>query len=101
MRSTGSPKDRLALTDEIAFIAAGAAPVPRIAAHRVSLKQYRRHPRWAFRDPATHALEPVYSVHYNDYAASSRAHRWPTTSASSERAGRYTRSRTGWVTPAS
>jgi hypothetical protein len=21
------------------------------------------------RDPATHALEPVYSVHYNDYAA--------------------------------
>ena len=62
-------KGPIGLTDEIAFIAAGAAPVPRIAAHRVSLKQYRRHPRWAFRDPATHALEPVYSVHYNDYAA--------------------------------
>jgi acyl dehydratase len=62
-------KGPIGLTDEIAFIAAGAAPVPRIAAHRVSLQQYRRHPRWAFRDPATHALEPVYSVHYNDYAA--------------------------------
>lgn len=62
-------KGPLGLTDEIAFIAAGAAPIPRLAAHRVSLKRYRRHPRWAFRDPATHALEPVYSVHYNDYAA--------------------------------
>jgi len=62
-------KGPIGLTDEIAFIAGGAAPIPRVAAHRVSLKQYRRHPRWAFRDPATHALEPVYSVHYNDYAA--------------------------------
>src|SRR5688572_7715093 len=25
--------------------------------------------KWAYRDPRTHALEPVYSVHYNDYAA--------------------------------
>ena len=65
----GVTKGPIGLTDEIAFIAAGAAPVPRIAAHRVSLKHYRRHPRWAFRDPSTHALEPVYSVHYNDYAA--------------------------------
>ena len=32
-------------------------------------RSYRRHPRWAYRDPVTHALEPVYSVHYNDYAA--------------------------------
>jgi acyl dehydratase len=62
-------KGPVGLTDEIAFIAAGAAPIPRLGAHRVSLKRYRRHPRWAYRDPATHALEPVYSVHYNDYAA--------------------------------
>jgi len=62
-------KGPLGLTDEIAFVAAGAAPIPRVAAHRVSLKQYRKHPKWAFRDPRTHALEPVYSVHYNDYAA--------------------------------
>ena len=62
-------KGPIGLTDEIAFIAAGAAPIPRIAAHRVALRSYRRHPRWAYRDPTTHALEPVYSVHYNDYAA--------------------------------
>ncbi len=62
-------KGPIGLTDEIAYIAAGAAPIPRVAAHRVALKRYHRHPRWAFRDPTTHALEPVYSVHYNDYAA--------------------------------
>ncbi len=62
-------KGPLGLTDEIAFIAAGAAPIPRVAAHRVALPRYRRHSRWAYRDPVTHALEPVYSVHYNDYAA--------------------------------
>ncbi len=62
-------KGPLGLTDEIAYIAAGAAPIPRVAAHGVALRRYRRHPRWAYRDPTTHALEPVYSVHYNDYAA--------------------------------
>jgi len=62
-------KGPIGLTDEIAFIAGGAAPIPRVAAHRVALARYKRHPRWAFRDPSTHALEPVYSVHYNDYAA--------------------------------
>ncbi|HME02395.1 MAG TPA: MaoC family dehydratase N-terminal domain-containing protein [Solirubrobacteraceae bacterium] len=62
-------KGPLGLTDEIAFIASGAAPIPRLAAHRVGLRRYRRHPKWAYRDPNTFALEPVYSVHYNDYAA--------------------------------
>jgi acyl dehydratase len=62
-------KGPLGLTDFIAFIAAGAAPIPRVSAHSVALKRYRKHPKWAFRDPKTHALEPVYSVHYNDYAA--------------------------------
>jgi hypothetical protein len=62
-------KGPLGLTDFIAFIAAGAAPIPRIAAHGVALRRYKKHPKWAFRDPRTHALEPVYSVHYNDYAA--------------------------------
>jgi acyl dehydratase len=62
-------KGPIGLTDEIAYIAAGAAPIPRIAAHGVALRRYRKHPKWAFRDPATNALEPVYSVHYNDYAA--------------------------------
>jgi acyl dehydratase len=62
-------KGPLGLTDFIAFIAAGAAPIPRVSAHSVALKKYRKHPKWAFRDPKTNALEPVYSVHYNDYAA--------------------------------
>jgi acyl dehydratase len=62
-------KGPLGLTDFIAFIAGGSAPIPRVAAHAVSLRRYHKHPKWAFRDPRTHALEPVYSVHYNDYAA--------------------------------
>lgn len=62
-------KGPLGLTDFIAFIAAGAAPIPRVSSHGVALRRYRKHPKWAFRDPRTHALEPVYSVHYNDYAA--------------------------------
>ena len=63
-------KGPIGLTDEIAFIAAGAAPIPRLVGASVwRCKRYRKHPKWAFRDPRTHALEPVYSVHYNDYAA--------------------------------
>ena len=62
-------KGPMGLTDFIAFVASGAAPIPRLAAHGVALRRYHKHPRWAFRDPETHALEPVYSVHYNDYAA--------------------------------
>jgi acyl dehydratase len=62
-------KGPLGLSDEVAFVASGAAPIPRVAANGVSLRRYKRHPKWAYRDPSTHALEPVYSVHYNDYAA--------------------------------
>jgi len=62
-------KGPIGLTDEIAFVASGAAPIPRLSAHSVALKKYKKHPKWAFRDPHTMALEPVYSVHYNDYAA--------------------------------
>lgn len=62
-------KGPVGLTDEIAFIASGAAPIPRISAHAVSLQKYRSHPKWAFRDPDTQALEPIYAVHYNANAA--------------------------------
>jgi acyl dehydratase len=62
-------KGPIGLTDEIAFVASGAAPIPRLSAHGVALRKYKKHPKWAFRDPSTNALEPVYSVHYNDYAA--------------------------------
>jgi acyl dehydratase len=62
-------KGPLGLTDEIAFVATGAAPIPRIAANGAAVRRYARHPKWAFRDPVTHAWEPVYAVHYNEFAA--------------------------------
>jgi acyl dehydratase len=65
----GLIKGPIGLTDEIAFVATGAAPVPRLAAHGVALRRYQKHPKWAFRDPETKALEPIYAVHYNKHAA--------------------------------
>jgi hypothetical protein len=62
-------KGPLGATDEIAFVATGAAPIPRIAANGAALRRYASHPKWAFRDPTTHAWEPIYAVHYNEYAA--------------------------------
>jgi acyl dehydratase len=60
-------KGPFGLTDMIAYCV-GAAPV-NILAHGAALNMYRRHPAWAFRDPATFALEPIYGVHYNKAAA--------------------------------
>jgi hypothetical protein len=62
-------KGPIGMTDEIAFLIGGGAPIPRLAAHGVQLRQYHNHPAWAYRDPNTHALEPIYSVHYNKEAA--------------------------------
>ena len=62
-------KGPLGLTDIIAYCV-GSAPV-QIMAHGVALREYERHPAWAFRDPDTGAKEPVYGVHYNRQAASS------------------------------
>lgn len=62
-------KGPIGLTDEIAFVASGAAPIPRLAAHGVALRRYKKHPGWAYRDPVTSALEPVYAVHYSNGAA--------------------------------
>jgi acyl dehydratase len=58
----------LGLTDMIAYIAGGAIPL-RFQAHGVALREYHRHPAFAFRDPETGALEPVFAVHYNKAAA--------------------------------
>lgn len=55
------------LTDMIAYCV-GAAPV-QLAAHGVQLRQYKKHPAWAFREPGLGSWEPVYSVHYLDSAA--------------------------------
>ena len=35
----------------------------------MALREYRKHPAWAFRDPVSSALEPIYAVHYNKAAA--------------------------------
>jgi acyl dehydratase len=62
-------KGPIGTTDEVAFLVGGGAPIPRLRAHGVALRQYRMHPAWAFRDPNTHALEPIFAVHYNIQAA--------------------------------
>lgn len=60
-------KGPLGLTDIIAYCV-GASPV-QLQAHGLALRQYKNHPAWAFRDPDTFALEPIYGVHYNKAAA--------------------------------
>ncbi len=62
-------KGPIGLTDEVAFIAGGGTPIPRLKAHAAALRDYAAHPAWAFRDPVTGALEPIYAVHYNKAAA--------------------------------
>jgi acyl dehydratase len=62
-------KGPIGLTDEIAFVAGGGTPIPRLKAHAAALHDYHAHPAWAFRDPVTNAREPIYSVHYNLQAA--------------------------------
>ena len=68
-------KGPFGLTDMIAYCV-GAAPV-QIAAHGVQLREYRKHPAWAFRDSQTCAWEPVYGVHYNKAAANAAGLPYP------------------------
>jgi acyl dehydratase len=60
-------KGPVGLTDEIAF-AAGCGGLY-LRAHGASLREYLKHPAWAFRDPHTCSLEPMAGVHYNQAAA--------------------------------
>ena len=62
-------KGPLGVTDEIAYVIGGGVPIPRLQAHGVALRSYHKHPAWAFRDPNTAALEPIFAVHYNRAAA--------------------------------
>lgn len=62
-------KGPLGTTDEVAYVIGGGVPIPRVAAHGVAMAAYRKHPAWAFRDPNTKALEPIFAVHYNKQAA--------------------------------
>lgn len=68
-------KGPLGVSDVIAYCI-GASPSP-IRAHGSALRYYREHPAWAFRDPHTSAMEPVYSVHYNQAAANASGLPYP------------------------
>jgi len=68
-------KGPFGLTDMIAFCV-GAAPV-QLLAHHMALELYHRHSAWAFRDPMTYALEPIYGVHYNKAAANAAGLPYP------------------------
>ncbi|MFO8101131.1 MAG: MaoC family dehydratase N-terminal domain-containing protein [Dehalococcoidia bacterium] len=65
----------LGLSDIIAYCI-GASPV-QIKAHGLALREYRKHPPWAFRDESTFALEPIYGVHYNKAAAAAAGLPYP------------------------
>ena len=62
-------KGPLSVTDEIAYIIGGGVPIPRLQAHGVALRSYKKHPAWMFRDPNTMGYEPIFAVHYNKSAA--------------------------------
>jgi acyl dehydratase len=62
-------KGPLGVTDMIAWCI-GSSPV-QLKALGAALRDYRRHPGWAFRDPNTGALEPTFAVHYHTDAAKS------------------------------
>ncbi|WP_432825612.1 FAS1-like dehydratase domain-containing protein [Dactylosporangium sp. CA-092794] len=62
-------KGPLCATDMIAWYL-GSQPVY-APAHEMALRHYRRHPKWAFRNPALGVLEPNIRVHENIDAARS------------------------------
>ena len=62
-------KGPLGVSDMIAWCI-GSCPV-QLKALGAALRDYRRHPGWAFRDPNTGALEPTFAVHYHVDAAKS------------------------------
>lgn len=69
-------KGPLGLTDMIAFFIGGGAPV-KLEAHSIALRKYRQKPNWAFRDPQTSALEPIFAVHYNKSASNAMGLPYP------------------------
>ena len=62
-------KGPLCSTDMIAWYS-GSTPVY-APAHELALRHYRKHPNWAFRNPAIGVLEPNIRVHENIDAAQS------------------------------
>ncbi|MEM3484384.1 MAG: MaoC family dehydratase N-terminal domain-containing protein [Candidatus Bathyarchaeia archaeon] len=70
-------KGPFTMTDVIAFLIGGGAPIPRLCAHGVALRHYRKHPAWCFRDPTSKGLEPIFAVHYNFQAAKAQGLPYP------------------------
>jgi len=62
-------KGPLGISDMISWCI-GSCPV-QLKALGAALRDYRRHPGWAFRDANTGALEPTFAVHYHAGAAKS------------------------------
>lgn len=60
-------KGPLGITDMISWCI-GCSPL-KLKALGSALRDYKRHPAWAFRDRRTGALEPTFAVHYNIEAA--------------------------------
>ena len=70
-------KGPIGLSDMVAFFLGGATPV-RPFGHELVVRDKHKHSAWYFRDPETYAIEPVYAVHYNKYAAKSQTGiAWP------------------------
>jgi len=69
-------KGPLGLTDMVAFFIGGGSPV-KLEAHSVALQKYKEKPNWAFRDPQTSALEPIFAVHYNKSASNAMGLPYP------------------------
>jgi acyl dehydratase len=59
-------KGPMSLLDELAF---SAATYNYMMAGMIAMRNYRKHPAWAYRDPDTCALEPVAAVHWSKRAA--------------------------------
>lgn len=70
-------KGPLGITDIIAFLIGGGAPIPRLKAHAVRLEEYKKHQAWFFRDPQSYSLEPIFAVHYNKSAANAMGLPYP------------------------
>lgn len=70
-------KGPIGLTDMVAYLMGGATAV-RPSACEWAYEDRNRQPAWYFRDPETFALEPVYAVHYNRFAAKAQTGtEWP------------------------
>jgi len=69
-------KGPLGVGDMIVWFMGGAHTVA-LVAHGAALREYRKHPAWAFRDPETHALEPILAVHYSKAAANAQGLPFP------------------------